>query len=457
MNLFRFVWNKAKGMEIKSRQILTNTIGAFLVRGLGLFVSLFTMPAYMRYFDNQVVLGLWFTVLSVLNWILTFDLGIGNGLRNRLVEPIINNDMKKAKKYISSAYVMSLIVVIIGVIVGFTIFPIINWNTIFNISEDIVSAKVLLEVVQLVFTGIILQFLFKLVTSVLYALQKSAIPGLLSLISSVLLLSFVLLSNSSDMETNLITLAKINVLTSNTPLLVASVIIFATILKKCTPNIRYFNKKYALDVMKLGGIFFWLQIMYMIIANTNEFLITWLAGPENVVNYQVYNKLFTLAGTIFNLALTPIWSAVTKAFAEQDFVWLKKIYKKLQLLAFASMFMEFSLIIFLQILINVWLGENAIKVNYVYAFIFAVSGSIFIWNGAISSIINGIGKLKIQFIWLTLGAVINIPLSYVIYSITGNWIAVVIANILALLPYCIIQPLWIRKYFNRKLNSNSLI
>lgn len=62
--------------------------GAFAVKSVSLCLSLFTMPAYIRFFQNQTVLGVWFTIVSVLNWILFFDLGLGNGLRNMLPDAI---------------------------------------------------------------------------------------------------------------------------------------------------------------------------------------------------------------------------------------------------------------------------------------------------------------------------------------------------------------------------------
>lgn len=84
--------------------IYRNTIYAGLVKFFSLFIALFTTPAYMHYFNNDEILGVWFTILSVLAWILNCDMGIGNGLRNNLVYAINEKNWDKAKKYISSAY-----------------------------------------------------------------------------------------------------------------------------------------------------------------------------------------------------------------------------------------------------------------------------------------------------------------------------------------------------------------
>ena len=93
---------RLKGISEKNTIIYKNVIGAFAVKGASLILSLFTMPAYMRFFEDEQILGVWFTLLSVLSWILNFDLGIGNGLRNNLTSALAMGDRNAAKEYISS-------------------------------------------------------------------------------------------------------------------------------------------------------------------------------------------------------------------------------------------------------------------------------------------------------------------------------------------------------------------
>lgn len=119
-------------------------------------------------------------------------------------------------------------------------------------------------------------------------------------------------------------------------------------------------------------------------------------------------------------------------------------------MALLAVVCEFAIIPFLQFGINLWLGENAIEVNYLYAITFAIYGSMIIWNGVISSIANGVGKLKTQNICFTIGAIIKIPIAWLLVSMLNSWIGVILSNIAALSLYCIIQPIKINKFLNKK-------
>jgi O-antigen/teichoic acid export membrane protein len=196
-------------------------------------------------------------------------------------------------------------------------------------------------------------------------------------------------------------------------------------------------------------MFFYVQIMYMLLMNTNEFMIGQLAGNEYVVEYSVYQRIFTLGGMVISLALTPVWSAVTKAIAEGNYNWVRSLYKKTLLLGGIGTVCEFLLIPFLQFGINIWLGDEAITVNYGYALVYACIGSLMILNGVLSSIANGLGKLKSQVIFYTLGVAIKLPLAYVLVKTTGLWIGVMIANIVAMALYCAVQPFILNKVLKR--------
>ena len=443
--------SKFKGMSENNKIIFKNVLGAFTVKGLALIVSLFTMPAYLRFFHDESALGIWFTILSVLNWILNFDLGIGNGLRNNLARTIVQKNDAETKKYLSSAYI-SIGVLCVSISIVFAVgFNYINWNAVFNIDTSIVSSKAMLTAVKIVFIGIMLQLFFKLITSVLYALQKSSVNNFLTLCSSVITIIAVSVIPSRSNDKNIVTMAVINVLAVILPLIIATVtVFFGKTLRHCIPSIHQFSKKHAKDVLSLGGIFLFIQMMYMVIMSTNEYLINMLCTNDAVVDYQIYHKLFSLGSTVFTLALTPIWSAVTKALTEKKFDWINTLYKRLVFLACLGIVFEFLLVPFLQIFINLWLGKSAITVNYTYGLAFAALGSLMMLNSVLSSIANGIGELKTQAVFFGIGAIVKIPIAFILVQYTPSWIGVVLANVISMMIYCFIQPLCLNKYINNK-------
>lgn len=432
--------------EENTRIVLKNMVGAFVVKGFALLLSLFTTPAYIRYFNNNTILGLWFTLLSVLSWVLNFDLGIGNGLRNKLTSALVQKEERKAREYISTAYLSVGCISIFAIIAFLIIAQFVNWEIVFNVNtvDDHVSSSSLKLAVIIVFVGIMLQFFFKLIGSIIYAIQKSSINNFLSLISSILIFVFVSFVPGSATDKDLITLAIVHSLAVIVPLIVASIIIFSTKLKNLKPVFGFFEKKAVKDIMSLGGIFFLLQILYMVIISSNDYLINLFMHSEKVVDYQIYYRFFSMGSTIFTLALTPIWSIVTKAINEKKGTWVRSLYHKILVLAMIASIFEFLIALFFQMIVNIFYGDAAIVVNKWYSVSFALFGTLLIFNAAFSSITNGLSKLKGQLFAFSIGAIIKIPLTYFLITVFESWIGAVLSTSIALLIYCIIEPIYIR-------------
>lgn len=439
--------NLIEGFKAKDNTgiVLRNTLLATVIKGGSLFVALFTTPAYMHYFGNDEVLGVWFTLLSVLAWILNCDMGIGNGLRNHLVYAINEKDWDKAKKYISSAYLFLSTIGIAILLVVLIAGNFVSWNKIFNISTSLVSADGMTKVVQILLASIILQFVLRLVTSILYALQNAFVPGLLNLSTTVIMLGFVLIANVTGKNNSLISMAYVYLVAVNLPLVMATLWVFVCKIPEARPSIAFFRKDYAISVLKVGTVFLWLQLIAMVVDNTNNYLIALFVGNSEVVEYQIYYKIFSLPMTMVMLLTTSLWSTITKAKAENDRKWIRASYHKYMKIAGLLGIAEFAIIIPLQWVFNLWLGDKAIPVDYGIAAIFALSGTIMSLRTILASYSNGLCELKVQTIYMTIGAIIYIPLSYLFSRISGSYISIVIANIISMLPYCTAQMLWCKR------------
>ena len=70
---------------------------------------------------------------------------------------------------------------------------------------------------------------------------------------------------------------------------------------------------------------------------------------------------------------------------------------------------------------------------------------MFLWVGVQSTIVSGLGRLKVQLIWYTFAVFFKIAFIIILSRIGGSWIIVILGTILGLVPYSIIQPLRIKK------------
>lgn len=438
-------------IEKQDKNVFKNVISAFIIKGLALVISFLSMPAYIRYFDNDLALGLWFTILSILSWVLTFDFGIGNGLRNHLVKPLENQDENGIKSLISSAYIiLGKLTLIISAIIAIIIL-ILNWNNILNVPKEVVDPLFLRYILTINFSSIIFQFFLRIISSIIYALQKSSINNLIALITSASQLLFVLILPSLDIKSNLIMLSLIHLITTIFPLIIVSIIIFNKDLKGMQPSRKYYNKDNAKLVITDGSKIFINQIFYMLLTGTNAFLITYFIGNEEVVEYQQYYRIYMLIGMLYMLVLTPIWSAVTKAKVNNDFKWIKKYFKILLLGILLVIIGQLIIIVMNQFIFNIWLGDSSPKVNYVYSVIFSIYGIIFTFQSTLSTFAMGFNKTKIQALTYGVGLILKFLMIISFIEIYNHWSYIVLLDTIVFIPYILLEYITLNRYINSEL------
>lgn len=439
-----------------SRDLTLNVIGSLIIRGVGIIISALTLPCYLRYIDNNIVLGVWFIILSVLTWVLTFDLGIGNGLRNHLTREISFNNKDKCRNLISSAYI-SLGCLSIFICICYSIASgFIDWNNTFNIDTSLISPQKLKLCIDISIYGVLISFFLRIATSILYAIQKAAITNLINVSSHLIVLLYLFFATpTGNSETDLTILAIVYAIATNIPLIIATIYIFQyTILKDCKPSFKQFNKRSAKAVISLGFVFLYIQILYMLITTTNEWFIGYFYSPEHNTEYQVYIKVFSLFGSLFMVAITPIWSAISKAAAENRYQWIRKMTIILYILVGILTIIQLMIIPILPNITKVWLGEGAIDLNFDYAIWFVLYSIIFTWIAVQSTIASGLGKLKVQTLCYTIAVICKILLIICTHKYIDNWVMVIVITSIALLPFCIIQPIVSHRHINNAIKQN---
>ena len=428
------------------KNLINNILLAFVVKGLSMVVSLFSMPLYIKYFDDNTALGFWYTILSMLTWISVCDLGLGNGLRNRLTEALALNDEQGGKRIVSSVYIIIAIIIVPIVIALNALVYFFDLNTFFNVPTSVVSEDALKLSICILLCGVGLSFVLKLISNVIYAIQKSSLNNVLTLISSVLPLVYIAIFKGKDTQSNLIVLSLIHAIAVNIPLFAASVILFSgKTLRKYRPSLKAFDVNTAKGTLNFGFQFFLAQIFFMLLMSTNEIYITRFFSADSVVDYSIYYRLFMLIGSMLMVGLTPIWSKVTKDLAQKNYSKIQKTNKVLYAISFFTIILEFVIIPFVPWLVKIWLRENAIAINFGVAAIFAAFGGLYILNVVLTTVANGIGNLKSQIIFYGIGAILKVPIVLLFKLQYDHWIIVVAYNCIVLMSFGIYQIYWVEK------------
>ena len=159
----------------------------------------------------------------------------------------------------------------------------------------------------------------------------------------------------------------------------------------------------------------------------------------------MYQKVIGLAGTLFALALVPIWSEVTERYVQGRIDDILILYKKGEKIIFLIGIGQFILVFLFPIVNKIWLGNNAIKVSYVDLFIFAIYNLEYMLIMLNYNFLCGMSKIKELSLTLTIMVVLNFLLSYFGSFVWKSWAMVMAASVIASIPALIVTTITIFK------------
>ncbi|MDR3253903.1 MAG: MATE family efflux transporter [Endomicrobium sp.] len=436
-------------MEFKSKHSRTlniqkNVLISFGLKGISMGISLLLVPLTLNYLDKERY-GLWLTLSSIISWFSLFDIGLGNGFRNKFAEAIAVKNEKLAKTYVSTTFL--LLSIIIGVVLAafLIINPFLDWRGILNTSIESRHTLSLLAII--IFTFFALQFIFKLTTSVFLADQKSALVDLIGVLGSLLSLIIIFFL----MQIGERSLLFLGCALSASPvfvLVIAYFIAFTGKYAKYRPSLKCIDLKQSKDLMGLGFLFFIPQICSLIVFSTSNLIITQLFTPSDVTVYNIAYKYFSLVIVFFQIIVNPFWSAFTEAFVKQDYHWIKNVMRRLVLLWLVFCLGSLFLVVISGFAYHIWVGDTIyipLQLSIGLAIYMCVSN----WNSIFVSFTAGVSKIFIQ-VWLSLTAgAVFVPLAIIISKRAGL-IGVPLAMALSIFPGSIISPVQYNKLVNGK-------
>lgn len=421
------VLNQGHQRSVKAKK---NIFASFFIKGLSIGVSLLLVPLTINYV-NPSQYGIWLTLSSIIGWFSFFDIGLTQGLRNKFAEAKARGDHRLAKIYVSTTYAILGIIFTVVWILFLVSNQFLNWSQILNVTDDLGPEISILALI--VMTYFCLQFIFRVITTLLKANQEPAKSSLIDVLGQVtsLLIIFILVYTTQG------SLVYLGLALCVSPLLIligANVFFFRKQFRPYKPSVKSVRFSYAKDLFNLGVIFFVIQIAAIIQYQSANIIIARSFGTNEVTAYNIVYKYFNIITMVNAIFVTPLWSAATEAYLKRDFSWIKRSMRMYNLLNLALLLISVVMLLFSETIYDLWLGDGVVEIDFklsLWGFFFMNVG---LFASKYVQFLNGISALRLQF-WssvITPFLYIGVALLLIKYFELGVYslfIAAIISNI----------------------------
>lgn len=418
--------NKGQDRSIKAKK---NIVASVFIKGTSMAISLLLVRLTINYV-NVSQYGIWLTLSSLVGWFSFFDIGLTQGLRNKFAEAIAKGEDNLAQVYVSTTYaILAIIFCIIWIIFLFTN-QFLNWASILNIPEGMLSEVSLLAVI--VFTYFCLQFVLNIITTVITADQQPAKASLINVIGQVISLIFIVILTKTT-EGSLVRLGIALCLSPILVLLAANLFLFNGSYKKFKPSISKVRFSLAKGLFNLGIIFFVIQVAGIVQYQSANIIIAQNFSTSDVTSYNIVYKYFGILSMVFVIFLTPFWSASTEAYLKKDIQWIKNSMKKYNQLNILLICVAIVMLFFSGSIYDLWLGKGKVKIDFVLSLWGFLFFNMQMFESKYIYFLNGISALRIQF-WaciispiLYVGAALLL-IKYYHFGVYALFVASILAN-----------------------------
>lgn len=451
LSYLRNTLNRGQERSIKAKK---NILGSLVIRGLSIGISFVLVPLTINYINTSNY-GIWLVLSSIVGWFSFFDIGLTQGLRNKFAEAKAQADDDSAQVYVSTTYAILGIIFTAVWLIYLVVSQYLDWSAILNVDPEMRSEVSILALI--VFTYFCLQFVLRIITTIVTADQQPAKSSLIDLLGQVATLIFIGILVMTT-EGSLVYLGLALCLSPIIVLLAANIFFFRGVYARYRPSWNKVDLSKYKGLFNLGLTFFIIQVAGIIQYQSANIIIARSFGTVDVTAYNIVYKYFQMINMIFLIFLTPFWSASTEAYVKGDFQWIKNGVKKYNLLNALVFGASLIMLIFSNTFYDFWLGKDTLEIDFRLSFWGFVFFNVAMFGGKYMSFLNGISALRIQF-WSSLASpilyvvVVYILLSYFEMGVYSIFIAAVIANynafILAPLQYYMIivkgkKGIWIK-------------
>jgi O-antigen/teichoic acid export membrane protein len=359
----------------------------------GLIASFMMIPILLKSLGVDQY-GLWVTLSSVAAWLLFFDFGLGNSFKNTIATkstPIMQKEYYLAFSLFSYVGIfLALSLIFLFLIFGF----IEGENT----------------TILLLYLPLSLLFPLRLFG---FGLQGLRLVGLNSLLETLRIFIWLLFAIAYVYlaEDKKLYILSIIFVTAN---IIPQIIQFFLFKSRCGFSLkpRFISPNFIVkqESFKIGLKFFIIQLSALVSFNLGNVLIYNHFGENHVAMYDIFNKVFAAALSVFNMSIAVMWPEISKAYADDDFMKCERYHNLLIIIAIVFCL---GLLVFtfnFDILLHLLKIDSVLIIDWplLWSVYFLTSLQAIAYCGAV--FFNSTGKLKVQIILALASIVFIYPL-----------------------------------------------
>lgn len=441
LNKLKKYLNKGSKRSSKAKK---NILAMFFIKGFDILLGLIQIPLILHYVDSDTY-GIFITLSTMVTWMRFFDIGINNGLKNRLTEALAKNDIGLAKKYVSTTYVILSLIFIPLMIILLIISPKINWYSLLNISPNITNG--LFVSISIIISYFCINFILSTINVVLSADQRPADASLRSLITHLgtVITIFILTMTTEGTLTNLcLALCLVPLLI----MIVFNITLFRGRYIAFRPSLGSVDFNLTPSLMKLGFQFFLIQIAGIIQYQLINFLIIRYFGASDVTAYNIAYRYFGMLYMVWGILMSPVWAAVTDAITKQDYEWVRSTIKKYEKIYIIFILVSLLLLLLSSSIYSVWIGDK-VHIPFVLSFWVMLYNLVLMFGSTYVMVLNGSGHLKIQTIASLFSPFVFLGMAYILIHNEYGVYSILIASIVANFNGYLLGPIQCKRLFGR--------
>jgi O-antigen/teichoic acid export membrane protein len=396
------------------RRILLTGGSSLLVKAISVSINLFTVPLTLNYLGVERY-GLWMTISSVMVLMGFADMGLGNGLLNAIAKAKGLNNKRDAQVAVSSTFFILLTISLVLLGAFLLSYPFISWYKVFNVNSAVGKIEAGPTMMAL-----IIPLLVNMPLGVIQRIQEGNQEGFKFQLYLILgsILSFISILLCVYFKAGLPWLVFCYSIGPIIATCVNGAIMFLRKYPELRPRFSNFKMGVGKDLIRIGLVFFVLQLFTLLATASDNIVISRTLGPSSVAIYEIVKKMF-LFSMITQIIIQPLWPAFGEAIEKGDMIWVKNTLKKALVLSIGvGAFITLPLLIFGKQIVSIWVGPTyspswSLLLGF-YVFMFLSN-----YGGVMSTFLNSGRLIKKQVVMVGLASTSAFLLKFYLSSSIG--------------------------------------